>query len=82
LNGERNSLVDVDLGISLVATAANRGFARAAGALRKHFLEVNHSGPVRCASFALAGQSTTEDFQSRQRQIMEQMITVGRARLE
>ena len=63
------------------ANASNRGFARAAAALRKHFLEMGLSGPVRCAAFALEGQAGTDDFQSRQRQIMEQMVTVGRALL-
>ena len=51
------------------ANASNRGFARAAAALRKHFLETGQSGPVRCAAFALEGQAGTDDFQSRQRQI-------------
>jgi hypothetical protein len=63
------------------ANASNRGFARAAAALRKHFLETGQSGPVRCAAFALEGQVGTDDFQSRQRQITEQMVTVGRALL-
>jgi hypothetical protein len=64
------------------ANASNRGYARAAAALRKHFLDTSQSGPVRCAAFALEGQAGTEDFQSRQRRIMEQMVTVGRALLE
>ena len=64
------------------ANASNRGFARASAALRKHFLETGQSGPVRCAAFALEGQAGTDDFQSRQRQILEQMVTVGRALLE
>jgi hypothetical protein len=63
------------------ANASNRGFTRAAAALRNHFLETGQSGPVRCAAFALEGQAGTDDFQSRQRQIMEQMVTVGRALL-
>jgi hypothetical protein len=54
------------------AMASNRGFARAEAGLRKHFIETSQSGPIRCASFALAGQNGTEDFQSRQRRIMEQ----------
>jgi hypothetical protein len=64
------------------AKAPNRGFARAVTALPKHFVEASHNGPIRCASFALAGQSAADDFQSRQRRIMEQVVTVGRALLE
>jgi hypothetical protein len=63
------------------ANASNRGLARATATLRKHFLETNQSGPARCAAFALEGQHATDDFQSRQRQILEQMVTVGRALL-
>ena len=59
------------------ANVSNRGFARAAAALRTHFLETSLSGPVRCAAFALEGQGATDDFQSRQRRIVEQMVTVG-----
>ena len=64
------------------AESSNRGFARASTALRRHFLETEQSGPVRCAAFALEGQRGTDDFQGRQRQIVEQMVTVGRALLE
>jgi hypothetical protein len=63
------------------ANASNRGFARAAAALRKHFLETNQSGPVRCAAFSLEGHGAMDDFETRRRQIMEQMVTVGRALL-
>lgn len=64
------------------ARASNRGFARATAALGKHFHEIDQSGPVRCAAFALEGQRAMDDFQPRQRQILEQMVTVGRALLE
>ena len=63
------------------ATASNRGFARAVAALRKHFLDIGQSGPVRCAAFTLEGQRATDDYQSRQRQVLQQMVTVGRALL-
>jgi hypothetical protein len=63
------------------AKASNRGFARAAAALRKHFIEISQSGPVRCAAFALDGRHAIDDFQARRRQILEQMVTVGRALL-
>lgn len=65
----------------LKLNASNRGLARAKATLRKHFLETSQSGPIRCAAFALEGQGATDDFQSRQRQILEQMVTVGRALL-
>ncbi len=37
--------------------------------------------PRRCAAFALEGKAGMDDFQSRQRQITEQMVTAGRALL-
>jgi hypothetical protein len=64
------------------AKASNRGFARAAAAFGKHFLETGQSGPVRCAAFALVGQRAMDDYEARQRQILEQMVTVGHALLD
>jgi hypothetical protein len=61
------------------AVASNRGYARAVETLRRQFFEIDHSGPFRCAAFALDGQTGTDDHETRQRQIAEQMVTVGRA---
>lgn len=63
------------------ATANNRGYARAAETLKKHFSEADHSGPLRCAAFALDGQTGLDDRPTRQRQIAEQMVTIGQALL-
>ncbi len=64
------------------AKANNRGFPRAMEALRRHFLSPDHSGPLRCAAFAVDGQSLQEDRETRRRQILERMVTVGRALAE
>ena len=61
------------------ASAGNRGYARAVETLRCHFLATGQSGPRRCAAFALDGQPVTEDRPLRERQIVEQMVTIGRA---
>lgn len=61
------------------ASAGNRGYARAVETLRGHFLETGQSGPLRCAAFVLDGQPGTDDRQMRERQIVEQMVTIGRA---
>jgi hypothetical protein len=61
------------------ASAGNRGHARAVETLRSHFLEAGQSGPLRCAAFALDGQSGIDDRQMRERQIVEQLVTIGRA---
>jgi hypothetical protein len=61
------------------AAAGNRGFARATKALRTHFFEADQSGPLRCAAFALDGQSGIDDREARKRQIVEQLVTIGRA---
>lgn len=61
------------------ASAGNRAYARAVETLRTHFFEAGHSGPLRCASFALDGQPGIDDRQTRERQIIEQLVTIGRA---
>ncbi len=61
------------------AGAGNRGYARAVETLREHFFETGQSGPRRCAAFALDGQSGLDDRQARERQIVEQLVTIGRA---
>ncbi len=61
------------------ASAGNRGYARAAETLRAHFFETGQSGPLRCAAFALDGQPGIDDRQMRERQIVEQLVTIGRA---
>jgi hypothetical protein len=61
------------------ATADNRGYARAVAILRSHFFEADQSGPMRCAAFALEGQLGIDDRETRQNQIVERMVTVGRA---
>ena len=63
----------------LEAASDNRGYARALATLRNHFIEPGQSGPLRCAAFALEGQSGIDDLKLRQRQIIERMVTVGRA---
>lgn len=64
------------------ATVGNRGYQRAVETLRKYFFEVGQSGPLRCAAFALDGQPDTDDRQTRERQIVEQLVTIGRALAE
>ena len=61
------------------ATADNRGYARAVETVRGHFFETGQSGPLRCAAFALDGQPGIDDRQMRERQIIEQLVTIGRA---
>jgi hypothetical protein len=61
------------------ASAGNRGYARAVETLRTHFFETGQSGPLRCAAFALDGQPGIDDRQMRERQIIEQLMTIGRA---
>ncbi len=61
------------------ASAGNRGYARAVETLRTHFFETGQSGPLRCAAFALDGQPGIDDRQMRERQIVEQLGTIGRA---
>ena len=63
------------------AVANNRGYARAAETLKKHFSDAGQSGPLRCAAFALDGQTGPDDRPMRQRQIVEQMVTIGQALL-
>jgi hypothetical protein len=63
------------------AVANNRGYARAAETLKKHFSDAGQSGPLRCAAFALDGQTGLDDRPMRQRQIVEQMVTIGQALL-
>ncbi len=59
--------------------AGNRGYRRAVETLRNHFFEADHSGALRCAAFALEGQAGIEDQETRQRQIVERLVTIGRA---
>jgi hypothetical protein len=61
------------------ASAGNRGYARADETLRRHFFERGQSGPLRCAAFALDGQPGIDDRPMRERQIVEQLVTIGRA---
>jgi hypothetical protein len=61
------------------ARAGNRGYARAVETLRSHFFETDQSGPLRCAAFALDGQPGIDDRHMRERQIVEQLVTIGRA---
>lgn len=63
------------------ATAANPGSARAVATLRQHFTEAEQSGPVRCAAFAFGHQPPGAEERDRQRQIIQQMVTVGRTLL-
>jgi len=64
------------------AKTGNRGYDRAVQALHQHFVEPGHSAPLRCAAFALEGQMGIDDRPMRERQIVEQMVTVGRALAE
>lgn len=59
--------------------ANNRGFQLALETLRHYFLEPEQSGPLRCAAFVLDGQPFQQDREIRRRQIIELMVTVGRA---
>lgn len=61
------------------SAASNRGYARAVDTLRRHFFETGQSGPLRCAAFALDGQPGIDDRELRERQIVEQLVTIGRA---
>jgi hypothetical protein len=61
------------------SAASNRGYARAVDTLRRHFFETGQSGPLRCAAFALDGQPGIDDREVRERQIIEQLVTIGRA---
>ncbi len=61
------------------ASTGNRGYARAVETLRSQFFEIGQSGPLRCAAFALDGQSGIDDRQQRERQIAEQLVTISRA---
>ena len=58
--------------------AGNRGFARAAKTLQRHFFSIDQSGPIRGAEFALEGGDAA-DATDRRRQIQERMVTVGLA---
>jgi hypothetical protein len=63
------------------AHAGNTGYAQAEAALRKHFAADGQSAPLRCASFALGENLDSEDAEDRQKQIIQQMISVGKALL-
>jgi len=63
------------------AAANNRGYSRAIETLKRHFSDAGQSGPLRCAAFALDGQTGFDDRPTRQRQIVEQMVTIGQALL-
>lgn len=61
------------------ASAGNRGYTRAVETLRSHFFETGQSGPLRCSAFVLDGQPAIDDRQMRERQFVEQLVTIGRA---
>jgi len=61
--------------------ADNPGIPRALEALRQHFSEPDQSGPLRCGAFALDGLPSGPDVEIRRRQIIERVVTVGRALL-
>jgi hypothetical protein len=61
------------------ASASNPGYARAVDTLRRQFFDTGQSGPLRCAAFALDGQPGIDDRELRERQIAEQLVTIGRA---
>jgi predicted nucleotidyltransferase len=59
--------------------AGNRGYARAAAALRQHFVDNDQSGPLRAAAFVLGDQPREPEARERERRIIEQMVTIGHA---
>lgn len=71
------------------AHAGNTGYAQAEVALRNHFIEDWQSAPSRCAAFVLGDDfelgsgsgSPSPDTEARQEQIIQQMVSVGRALL-
>jgi hypothetical protein len=58
--------------------AGNCGYGRALRTLREYFIGPEQSGPTRCAAFALDGLAGVVDRTNRERQIVEQMVTIGR----
>lgn len=82
--------MDVDLGVTLAAEAGGQygsmaddltgqGFKRDEKGRYVRQFETGQSGPLRCAAFALDGQPGFDDHQMRERQIVEQLVTIGRA---
>lgn len=63
------------------ARTGNRGYARAAATLRQHFTEADQSGPLRAAAFVLGDQLPGPEVRERERRIVEQVVTTGRALL-
>jgi len=63
------------------ANAGNTGYAQAEAALRKHFVAEKQSAPGRCAAFALGEKSQEPDTEARRQQIIQQMVSVGKALL-
>ncbi len=63
------------------AQAGNSGYAQAAAALRQHFVAEKHSAPLRCAGFVLGESPGATDTEDRRQQIVQQMVSVGRALL-
>ncbi len=61
--------------------AGNRGYASAAAALRQHFTEAEQSGPRRGAAFVLGDLPLGPETRERERRIIEQIVTIGRALL-
>jgi hypothetical protein len=61
------------------ARAGNQGYARAVDTLKNYFFEAGQSAPLRCAAFALASQPAMDNLETRRSQIVEQLVTVGRA---
>ncbi len=61
--------------------AENPGIPRALDALQRHCIEPEQSGPLRCAAFAMDGLPAGSDLEIRRRQIIERVVTVGRALL-
>ena len=71
-------------GFRTEASAGNSGYAQAKAALHKNFVADGQSGPMRCAAFALGedpGGGDVEDWDSRRKQIVQQMVSVGQALL-
>lgn len=64
------------------AHSGNNGYAQAEGALQKHFIAERQSAPGRCAAFALGENPAGADAKTRQQQINQQMVSVGKALLE